>query len=108
MESDLLSISQQFSGLPMDALIGGPLNAAARANAAMALTQTKFMLDTCFVLEDQLVSLDYRLLRAARAFLDPELQAGITTQQRALDILTKDVVQSPAFARQEVVCCHVH
>lgn len=48
MESDLLSISQQFSGLPMDALIGGPLNAAAKANAAMALTQTKFMLDTCF------------------------------------------------------------
>ncbi|RKR83712.1 uncharacterized protein DUF2589 [Mucilaginibacter gracilis] len=48
MESDLLSISQQFSGLPMDALIGGPLNAAARANAAMAMTQTKFMLDTCF------------------------------------------------------------
>lgn len=48
MESDLLSISQQFSGLPMDSLIGGPLNAAAKANAAMALTQTKFMLDTCF------------------------------------------------------------
>ena len=53
-------------------------------------------------LEGQLVSLDYRLLRAARAFLDPELQAGIITQQQALDILTKDVVQSPAFARQEV------
>lgn len=32
----------------MDSLIGGPLNAAANANAAMALTQTKFMLDTCF------------------------------------------------------------
>jgi hypothetical protein len=53
-------------------------------------------------LEGQLVSLDYRLLRAARAFLDPELQAGTITQQQALDILTKDVVQSPAFARQEV------
>jgi hypothetical protein len=53
-------------------------------------------------LEGQLVSLDYRLLRAARAFLDPELQAGIITQQQALDILTKDVVQSPAFSRQEV------
>jgi len=48
MDSNLLSIAQQFSGLPMDALIGGPLNAAANANAAMALTQTKFMLDTCF------------------------------------------------------------
>ena len=53
-------------------------------------------------LEGQLVSLDYRLLRAARAFLDPELQAGTITQQQARDVLTKDVVASPAFARSEV------
>jgi len=44
----LVSMAQQFTGLPMDSLIGGPLNAAANANAAMAVTQTKFMLDTCF------------------------------------------------------------
>jgi hypothetical protein len=48
MESGLLSMAQEFSGLPMESLIGGPLNAAANANAAMAVTQTKFMLDTCF------------------------------------------------------------
>lgn len=48
MAEALVSMAQQFSGLPMDSLIGGPLNAAAKANAAMALTQTKFMLDTCF------------------------------------------------------------
>ena len=48
MANELLSMAQQFKGLPMDSLIGGPLNAAAKANAAMALTQTKFMLDTCF------------------------------------------------------------
>lgn len=48
MENALLSMSQQFSGLPMEDLIGGPLNAAAKANAAMALTQTKFLLETCF------------------------------------------------------------
>ncbi|HWB92203.1 MAG TPA: DUF885 domain-containing protein, partial [Puia sp.] len=53
-------------------------------------------------LDGQLVSLDYRLLRAARAFLDPELQAGAVTQAQALDVLTKDVVASPAFARSEV------
>ncbi len=52
--------------------------------------------------EGQLVSLDYRLLRAARAFLDPELQAGTITQQQALDLLMTDVVQSHAFAKQEV------
>ena len=52
--------------------------------------------------EGQLISLDYRLLRAARAFLDPELQAGTVTQQQALDLLMTDVVQSHAFAKQEV------
>lgn len=52
MESNLLSMSQEFSGLPMDALITGPLNAAANANAAMAVTQTKFLLDTCFTHKD--------------------------------------------------------
>ena len=44
----LVSMAQQFAGLPMHALIGGPLNAAAQANSMMAVTQTKFMLDTCF------------------------------------------------------------
>ncbi|QMV15454.1 DUF2589 domain-containing protein [Vibrio spartinae] len=44
----LVSMAQQFSGLPMGDLIGGPLMAAADANNKMAMTQVKFMLDTCF------------------------------------------------------------
>jgi len=50
----------------------------------------------------QLVSLDYRLLRAARAFLDPELQQGKVTPEQAMQVLEKDVVCSPAFATEEV------
>jgi uncharacterized protein (DUF885 family) len=53
-------------------------------------------------LEGQLVSIDYRLLRAARAFLDPELQAGKITPEQAMTVLTNDVVASNAMARQEV------
>lgn len=53
-------------------------------------------------LEGQLISLDFRLLRAARAFLDPKLQAGTITPKQALELLMKDVVQSHAFAQQEV------
>ncbi|MGF1717103.1 DUF2589 domain-containing protein [Photobacterium chitinilyticum] len=44
----LVSMAQQFSGLPMGDLIGGPLMAAAKANNQMAITQVKFMLDSCF------------------------------------------------------------
>lgn len=52
--------------------------------------------------EGKLVSLDYRLLRAARAFLDPELQAGTMTQAQAMGILMNEVGSSHAFAKQEV------
>ncbi|MCW3102328.1 MAG: hypothetical protein JWO09_768 [Bacteroidetes bacterium] len=46
--NELVSMAQAFSGLPMDSLIGGPLNAAAAANQGMAIAQTKFLFDTCF------------------------------------------------------------
>ncbi len=52
--------------------------------------------------EGQLVSLDYRLMRAARAFLDPELQAGKIQPADAFRVLEQDVVQSHAFAQEEV------
>jgi hypothetical protein len=53
-QNELLSMSQQFSGLPMDSLIGGPLNAAASANAAMGMNQVSFMLNTCFTQVEEL------------------------------------------------------
>jgi Bacterial protein of unknown function (DUF885) len=52
--------------------------------------------------EGQLVTLQLRLLRAARAFLDPELQSGAVTPARAYEVLEKDVVLSHAFAKEEV------
>jgi uncharacterized protein (DUF885 family) len=53
-------------------------------------------------LEGRLVTLDYRLLRAARAFLDPELQSGKIQTVDAYKTLEVDVVLSPAFAKEEV------
>jgi len=53
-------------------------------------------------LEGQLISLQFRLLRAARAFLDPELQAGKMQPQDAMRVLTQDGVFSVPFANQEV------
>ncbi|MBC8123113.1 MAG: DUF885 domain-containing protein, partial [Gemmatimonadaceae bacterium] len=52
--------------------------------------------------EGQLISLQFRLRRAARAFLDPELQLGKITPQEALRLLKEEVVVSDAYANQEV------
>ncbi|HWE23987.1 MAG TPA: DUF885 domain-containing protein, partial [Myxococcales bacterium] len=52
--------------------------------------------------DGKLISLQLRLQRAARAFLDPELQAGKWTPESAREFLQKEVVLSPAFATEEV------
>ena len=52
--------------------------------------------------EGQLLTLQLRLLRAARAFLDPGLQGGTVTQTQAYSVLEKDVMLSHAFAKEEV------
>jgi uncharacterized protein (DUF885 family) len=52
--------------------------------------------------EGQLISLQHRLLRAARAFSDPELQLGRTTPERVKQLLMDDVLLSDAMATQEV------
>ena len=50
----------------------------------------------------QLCSLLMRLHRAARAFLDPELQSGTITPQDADAFLRREIVYSAPFARSEV------
>jgi len=52
--------------------------------------------------EGKLISLQHRLMRATRAFVDPELQQGKLTPQQVLDLLQKDVVLSKALATEEV------
>jgi uncharacterized protein (DUF885 family) len=52
--------------------------------------------------DGQLLTLQLRLLRAARAFLDPELQSGAVTPAQAYAVLEKDVMLSHAFAKEEV------
>ena len=52
--------------------------------------------------DGQLISLQMRLQRAARAFLDPELQAGKIKPEEAFRVLEQDVVLSHALAEEEV------
>jgi hypothetical protein len=47
-QPELISMAQQFTGLPMKDLIGAPLLASADANHQMALTQVEYLMSTCF------------------------------------------------------------
>ena len=53
-------------------------------------------------IEAQLIALQHRLLRNARAMLDPMLNLGLTTEEHAFTLLSNDVVLSNAAVKQEV------
>lgn len=50
----------------------------------------------------QFAALQARLLRAARAYLDPMLNLGLITRERAHDVLSHDVGLSEAMTQQEL------
>ena len=52
--------------------------------------------------EGQFIALQFRMLRAARAMLDPMLNLGQITREDAGRILTDEVMLSKAMARQEL------
>ena len=52
--------------------------------------------------EAQLFGLKARLMRAARAFLDPMLNLGLIEPEQALELITRDVGISRALAQQEI------
>jgi uncharacterized protein (DUF885 family) len=52
--------------------------------------------------EGQLLTLQQRLMRAGRAFLDPELQSGKLNPEQVYQVLQKDIGVSHALAKEEV------
>ena len=63
---------------------------------------SEYLIKPYMPLEGQLISLQLRLQRAARAFVDPELQSGKLQPADAYRILEQEVVLSHAFAEEEV------
>ena len=53
-------------------------------------------------IEGQFVAQQFRLLRAARAFLDPMLNLGMITREDAEKVLLEDVLLSRPMAKQEL------
>jgi len=48
MPEGLVNMGQQFTSLPMESLIGGPLSAAAKANSQLVATNAQFITDIGF------------------------------------------------------------
>jgi Bacterial protein of unknown function (DUF885) len=63
---------------------------------------SEYLMKPYMPLDGQLMSLELKMLRAARAFLDPELQSGKIQPAEAYRVLEQDVVLSHAFAEEEV------
>lgn len=72
----LVSMAQQFTGLPMGSLIGGPLMAAAKANQQMALTQIDFLMSTCFT---PVASKDGKTKTYQPTMIEMQLTRGVIT-----------------------------
>jgi hypothetical protein len=53
-------------------------------------------------LEAQMISLQYRLMRAGRMFLDPMLNLGMITPEEAKDLIMKDMAIGESWAQNEV------
>ena len=53
-------------------------------------------------IEGQMISLQYRLMRAARMFLDPMLNLGLITPEEAKQLIIEDVAIGEAWAQNEV------
>lgn len=82
----LVSMAQQFSGLPIKSLISAPLIAGAEANAKMAVTQTQFLLSTCFNVEGEGAAAKYDPIMInmtlTRSVVKPDGTAGDPVQTR--------------------------
>jgi Bacterial protein of unknown function (DUF885) len=63
---------------------------------------SEYIMEPYEPVDGQLLTLQLRLLRDARAFLDPELQSGKVTPEQAYLVLEGDVCLSHAFAKEEV------
>ncbi|NCF74374.1 MAG: DUF885 family protein [Gammaproteobacteria bacterium] len=53
-------------------------------------------------LEGQLISLQYRLMRAARMFLDPMLNLGLITPDEAKNLIMNDMAIGESWAQNEI------
>jgi hypothetical protein len=72
------------------------------ANIEGWATYAELIMQPYMPIEGQFMSMQFQLLRAARAFLEPELVTGKITIAAAMQVLTQDAGYSSFFAEQEI------
>ena len=82
----LLSMAQQFTGLPMGALISGPLLAAAEANNKMGETQCHYILSSGFTEEGGVFSPRMVTLTLTRSVINEESLPDVKTSSFSTSI----------------------
>lgn len=103
MANELVKMSDQFSGLDMASLIGGPLQAACNAQIMMASATTKFIEDVG--LEDADEDGKRKIRTTSFSFTRPatnENGEGIGTEEVTMNVPLLSIVKVPALAIDEV------
>ena len=103
MADELVSIKDQFSGLDMESLIGGPLKAACNAQFMMAAATTKFIEEVGLQPPDkngkrQVRTTSFSFMRAAT----DENGKGIGQEEVSMDVPLLSIVKVPTLAIDEV------
>lgn len=110
IDTGLLSMAQQFSGLPMKSLIGGPLQAVSEAQQNLAMTQTNYILNTGFsrVTDSQGNLVGYKPITAAismqgtRPTVGPDGKVTAANSGLTLDFPILTMMPIPSLAVTEV------
>tara|TARA_B100001250_G_scaffold218220_1_gene187232 strand:- start:187 stop:777 length:591 start_codon:yes stop_codon:yes gene_type:complete len=95
-DDGLVKMSDQFGGLPMDQLIGGPLTAACNAQVLLAKATSDFIKDVGLV-DDKARTVDF-------SFTKPVQGAGgdVTNQEVNLEVPLLAIINTPSLSVKEV------
>lgn len=104
MADGLVNVQNQFSGLDMSNLIGGPLKAACDAQVMLAASTEKFIEDVGFdpASKDGTRSVRMTTFSFTRATSDPKGEGAIGKEEVCMQVPLLSIVKIPTLAIDEV------
>ena len=95
-EDGLVKMSDQFGGLPMDQLIGGPLSAACNAQVLLAKATSDFIQNVGLV-DDKARTVDFSFTKPVQ-----DAGGGTTNQEVSLEVPLLAIINTPSLSVKEV------